>query len=426
MISRPAAFGPLLCLALLAAVAVSAHAQLPEPSQQLGDERSDWVAHARAVSHPIALAGSDFADLRFLADAIGPRRIVQLGESGHGFAEFGTAKARLVRYLHEELGFDVIAFETSQFECAWVRAHLGELTPREAMDRCLVRTLHSEGTAELFEYILDTQSTDRPLRVAGFDIQASTRTSGERPAFWREVLAAADPAFADSVAQLDSTFLDLRFDSERLLAEGAQLAEVYDELAMFMQANRSRQPDGTAWDTGMSLATSSAAYVRQLMASFSGDDFVEIRDEAMAVNIRWLADERFSDSKIITWGHNFHLRHANQQVDPNPVKTTGHWLSQSHRNDLYTIGLYTRWGRGVMPNGQEFNVVPPEPGSLESILGHVGEDALLVDLREVAASEAGAWATRPIVTKTWGQANVTMTLIDQYDAILFVDHVTPP
>jgi len=41
------------------------------------------------------------------------KRIVFLGENAHGVSEFTTMKARLIRYLHEELGFDVLAFESN-------------------------------------------------------------------------------------------------------------------------------------------------------------------------------------------------------------------------------------------------------------------------------------------------------------------------
>jgi erythromycin esterase-like protein len=52
------------------------------------NDTAAWIAWTRANHFPIASIVStpqdDFADLRFFKDVIGERRLVQLGESGHG------------------------------------------------------------------------------------------------------------------------------------------------------------------------------------------------------------------------------------------------------------------------------------------------------------------------------------------------------
>ncbi|HEV7993374.1 MAG TPA: hypothetical protein VGP25_16230 [Gemmatimonadaceae bacterium] len=80
------------------------------------DARVAWV---KGAAHPIRSLSydGDFSDLRFLATTLQGKRLVQLGESGHGVSEFSLAKVRLIKFLHEELGYDVIAFESSLFAC---------------------------------------------------------------------------------------------------------------------------------------------------------------------------------------------------------------------------------------------------------------------------------------------------------------------
>jgi len=64
------------------------------------------------------IAPEKFADLEALKPLLQDKRIVYLGESSHGAAQYNSAKTRLIQYLHQELGFNVIAFETNLGQCS--------------------------------------------------------------------------------------------------------------------------------------------------------------------------------------------------------------------------------------------------------------------------------------------------------------------
>lgn len=63
----------------------------------------------------ISAHDTDYTDLAPLAEAIGQKRIVMLGELYHGDATAFQAKARLIRFLHEKMGFGVLAWESDFF-----------------------------------------------------------------------------------------------------------------------------------------------------------------------------------------------------------------------------------------------------------------------------------------------------------------------
>ncbi len=58
------------------------------------------------------------ADYAFLSPAIGASRVVALGESIHVTREMPRIRLQMVRYLHEQMGFNLIAFEGSLMD-AW-------------------------------------------------------------------------------------------------------------------------------------------------------------------------------------------------------------------------------------------------------------------------------------------------------------------
>src|SRR5262245_26032905 len=54
----------------------------------------------------------DFSDLEPVVSQIGSSRVVVLGEATHGEGTTSRAKARMVRFLHQRMGFDVLAWES--------------------------------------------------------------------------------------------------------------------------------------------------------------------------------------------------------------------------------------------------------------------------------------------------------------------------
>lgn len=407
---------------------------------------SRWIAWIRDNHHAIrqpadARREDDFADLQFLKTVIGDRRIVQLGESHHSVAEYGAVKTRLIKFLHQEMGFDVLAFESSIYECYAV--DLRQMSAPDALFASIFSVWAFEDVLPLFEYMKHSSTTPRPLAFAGFDPQISSRTGvAGRPAFLQRVVAAIDPSYAAEVAQFDAQFVDRIQREGPVYArdEEERLVPFYTRLAAFLDANRARLTalleDEIAPKIAARVAWSSVKLV-QLLRSYQVDPddtslqgHMAIRDSAMAENLTFLADELYPGKKIIVWAANIHVRHANDKTTW-AFPTMGSWLARRFRDDLYTIGLYPN--RGTVPGARSlFTIEPAEPGTMERLLSDAGPSQLFVDLLNQPASEGTRWMYEPMLSRdasiSGPQAMLPVLIVprDQYDGLLFIDRVSAP
>ena len=106
---RPTLLVAAFCLALSARVGLTA------------EDRATWLRTNVLPLRTVNAADPDLSDLRPLGPAFDDIEMVLLGEATRGDGTTFEAKARMVRFLHEEKGFDLLAFECGLFDChrAW-------------------------------------------------------------------------------------------------------------------------------------------------------------------------------------------------------------------------------------------------------------------------------------------------------------------
>lgn len=400
-------------------------------------ENPAWAQWVAANHHPVRSLTSttDFADLQFLKPLLANRRVVQLGESGHGVRQFNQAKVRLIRFLHEEMGYDVIAFESSLHDCWWADRNRGMLAAEDLMRECPFGVWHTEEVLPLMRYLRETSATARPLVLAGFDVQPSSRWQAgrKRPDLLHEVLSVVDPAAADSLRVLDGRQAEMMATNiaglgEFLRANADSLIRAYGRAETILRQNEaalaahfSADPDKPR----VALATVHGwlAFVRQMAAPTPAERYTA-RDEGMADNLDVLLDVLYPGKKVIVWGHNSHL--ARGQVVPGRMNMGG--LVHARRGaEVYTVGLYMYTGQAA-DNGRTVYAIPlPHPaGSLENILNHARRRWSFVDFSTAAEGPGTSWIFRDIRSRSWGVNDETITPRAFYDGVLFFHTVSPP
>lgn len=406
------------------------------PDSVVVAENAAYSAWVRTNARPVrSLGATDFSDLQFFKPLLSGKRIVQLGESGHGVAEFNLAKVRLIKYLHQEMGFDVIAFESSTFECDRAQKRVQLLSAVELMGACIFGVWHTDEVVPLFEYIKETQRTDRPLILAGFDEQTSSLTANARPAMLRSLVATIDTAYARHVYTTDSVFLANR-RQDYAAANKDRLVAFYDSLAAYIATHRrtiedAHRDDPNAAMVGRQAAISMTYFVRQLAVGPTREG-TEIRDLGMANNLDFLLDELYPGKKVIVWAHNFHIQHRENTrktaADPSPAatRTMGTWVAERHRPELYTIGLFMYRGSAAMNDRRPYPIARSRAGSFESILHQAPWRYAFLDFSRAKRERGSEWMWDRITGLSWGAQPEQFVPRDEYDGVLFIDTVHAP
>ena len=210
--------------------------------------RIDWLSRNAVSIRSIdpTVADDDFADLKPLMAAIGDSRIVVLGEQSHGDGATFLAKGRLIKFLHQRMGFDVLAWEAGLFNCHDMDAAVrnSAVPIEEAIGRGLYPIWGmSAQVRPVFEYARSVAGTNRPLEMIGFDHQFSGMDAGDR---WCNTMIAfidkADPTIFPGAlrSSLVNDSRDVVFTPDSKPAEIRSVAEKWKALPGLLDAARGK------------------------------------------------------------------------------------------------------------------------------------------------------------------------------------------
>jgi erythromycin esterase len=411
----------------------------PAPSQQLLSDAAlrlapadiaaasaAWRADVASRFHPIrSLYSDDFSDLQFLKPLLAGKRVVQLGESGHGVGEFSLAKVRLIKFLHQQMGYDVIAFESSLPQCYLADQAIGSAVPIDVMKRCIFPVWHSSEALSLFDYLDATRKGGKRLTLAGFDTQDSASSAGA-PGLLTRMLKLDGWARAAELAPNEIALFKRTAKVPLAPALAAQLATFYADAAAELETNRALLLKAGAEREPLEMAIQSARSRARLSAQFAAAATAEgsaTRDLGMANNLDFLLDTMYPGRKVIVWAHNAHISY---QAYANGPRSMGSFVAERRKAEVYTIGLFM--GRGAASTNKRVNydIAAPAAGSFDAVMSNAGARYAFVDFSTAPPAPATGWIFAPISMRTWGTMAAMTTPASGYDGVLYIDAVTPP
>ena len=413
------------------------------------DDRSariEWLSHNAVPIRSIdpTIGDDNFADLKPLMTAIGKSRIVTLGEQSHGDGATFLAKARLIKFLHQRMGFDVLAWEAGLFNSHDMDAAVRDTSVpiAEAMARGLYPIwANSAQVRPVFEYARSVAGTDRPLEMTGFDHQFSGTRSSTR---WRDALVAfvdkADPAIlpAQLRASLEHDLRDvvLKQDSKtagiRLVAKKWKaLPRLLDSAAAKLRSAHSEREVALmrrSIDDAVLSLEGIARFRDAAEVSNTADN--NLRDQRMGENLVWLANERYKGRRIIVWAAAFHTLHNPSAIKLDSggftydgVVTMGQVAHKSLNDAIYTIAFTAAEGKaGDATGGRALELEVPADSSFEGLCLGLGHRFLFVDLRHLPTSH---WLRQPVSASPLGYSPIETDWSRQIDAFIFTRTMFP-
>jgi len=434
---RPARLPGLLALGL---ALVSAGAPL-DAGARSEDRRVAWLREEAVALRSIDPGDGDFSDLEPLRSLLANKRVVILGEASHGDGATFLAKSRLIQFLHREMGFDVLAFESGFYDCwkAWQRIEAGDDPAAAFRQSVFPIWTRSAQLQPLIAYFAAAARSPRPLELSGIDPQFTGEMS-QRFLLGELVKVAEDAGlpgdeFAARVTEPLTNLVEGRYETGDIppAAARTEFLKAIAGLAERLRKAGGDLPEKELWprfaESLRPFATTSWStnWKRPVMED---PENYAVRDRLMGEQLAWLARHRFAGRKIVVWTHS---GHAFREVDEIEVQSDVHTrlyrtfqpmgavARRELGDELYSVAILAYQGQ-YQGRGQPIQLLRPTDGSLEDLLHRTGLPYAFLDL-----SRAGrpAWLRNPMIARPIGYKEMKAPWNVVFDAVLFLDRMAP-
>ena len=366
-----------------------------------------------------------FGNISGLKETVKGAEIIALGENTHGLGEVFKAKTELVKFLHQESGFDLVLFESGYGDAALAWEQLDSLSAREFTSIFSSNFYYnSEEIENLVSYV---KSQNGRLKIQGFDCQPQQNYLIKR---MTEIARSLDPTLAKSVPLEMKSFNNLyQFENDKdTLAFNKQrdrFINFLNDYTAFLNKNTNELlKSGTTKNEILALGKSneillttySEINIGELMSWPASDN---IRDKALFEIVKSYKEEN-PKAKIIIWAQNSHIE--NKTKPGYNVNWMGHHLKKAFGDKYYSIGTIVYSGKNLNYNGT-FDFEHKDNKYLAYHLNQFQKEKYVLDLRTYNKNDF----TGKLLLGMENNGNTAEFIAkDRFDGLLFIKHSDIP
>ncbi|MBX3118320.1 MAG: erythromycin esterase family protein [Fimbriimonadaceae bacterium] len=423
--------------------------------------RVESLMAASTVVRSIDPQDEDYSDLMPLIDKIGNSDIVVLGENSHSDGATSQAKCRMIRFLHQKMGFDVLVWEAGMYDCEYMNTALRGDIPLYDAKGILMRGgwATSQYVHDAFAYARSTWKTSNPLEMSGFD-------DGQRPPNGAVYLSRFIKGLLDPVPELllsdqEKAKLDevlkrvIRFwqqntptiDEPERVMQRKFLLDLFDRIDSHRETlekvHGKRDVDLARAVLSSLLVSEESDYCwSQARKNVPGEWLTRWniqRDKQMATNLSFLVNERYRGRKMIIWCATAHLARETRLIEslkypgtyqtPLAIVQAGEYFHQQVGRRLYTIAFTAGIGKigsnfphSNPPSINEEALAVPPSDSLEEICMRTNEKFLFTDMRSLPSSH---WLRTTVQARPLGYLDAKAEWWRVFDAFFFIREMFP-
>ncbi len=367
----------------------------------------------------------DFRNLSALRETLKDVEIIALGENTHGLGHVFEAKTDLVKFLHKELGYNLILFESGFGDGALAWEQFDYLSTEDfTLSFTSNFYYHSKEIVELMEYV---KTQDKKLRVQGFDCQPQQNFLVKRMVQMAEPI---DSLFAKSVKSELRNFNKLyQFENDKdTIGFYKQRDEFVSFLALYDKIlNENEQKllkSGTTLDEINAIRKSNQIFIYTYSKIEFGSMMgwpisANVRDKSLFETIKWFK-EKSPETKIIIWAQNSHIE--NKPKPNNSVNWMGHSLKKTYGNKYYSLGAVVYSGKNLDYN-RSFDFEHNDKDYLAYHLNQYKRDGFVLDLRGYIKDD---FINEPLLGMESGGNTARFIAKERFDGLLFIKYSDIP